>query len=252
MAVAIRPTPIEIPFLGIRFELSALDKKILSVAIASLVFFGLQMRLSFPITLVATLVITALTYLSEKYIRTEPPQQNDWFNTNIDKKELAFFAALVLLKPLILQIVFWALGIPLSLPAQEGVVTLLLANPWRMIPIATIIAPVAEEILFRGFLLERLEDATQLLNRHTFCILSQKAGQEISNVAQALIFGAIHLKSAIKDGLEIHIFLILSYMGYLFGKMKQEKLSLIPPMVLHAANNTGFVAHLFATRPVAP
>jgi membrane protease YdiL (CAAX protease family) len=249
MTAAVQSTPTAIPFLGIRFELSSLDKKVLAVAIASLVFFGLQLGLSLSITLAVTLVVTTLTYLAEKYIRTEPHQQNDWFNTSFDKKGWAFLATLILLRPLIFQIILRALGIPLPAPAQEGLHRLLLSQPWKMIPLTAIVAPISEEILFRGFVLERLEDTAHLLNRHIFHTLPQQAQQRISNLAQALIFSAVHFRQAVKDGKKIPIFLLLSALGAFYGGVKQDTQSLIPPMLLHSANNTGALFYLFSSRP---
>lgn len=248
MSLAIRPTLIRIPLLNIEFELSARDKKVMAVALASLLLFGLQLGLSLSMTLAITFLTTVLTYLSEKYIRTEPQQQNDWFNTDFNKKQMTFLVVFLLLRPLIIQIVCLAFGIPLPFVPQVELVQMLLSRPWVMIPIATIIAPIGEEILFRGFLLERLEDVTHLLNRHKICSLSATAQQEISNIAQAIIFGAIHLRKKIQEGWKFPVFFVLSVIGWGFGEFKRKDRTLLSPMAIHSANNASAVIHVFATQ----
>lgn len=247
MALPIQPTPVRIPILNLQFELTAKDKKVLAVALASILFFGVQFALSLPITFVVTLLISTMTYLAEKYIRTDPEQQNDWFNTTFDKKELVFLSTLLILRPVILQVLFWSLGIPLPALPQEGIAQALLAQPWRMIPLATIIAPIAEEILFRGFLLEMFESAFSLLNRHTFVKLSGSAQAFCSNAAQAVIFGVIHLNRKIKEAWKIPVVAGISLFGYVSTLFKREDKTLITPIGLHSANNAGAVIYIYAS-----
>ncbi len=225
---------------------SARNQKILAIAIATLALFVIQLQISLSIALAATFLFTALTYLSEKYLRAG---ENKWFQLNFpQKKEVAFWATLLILKPLIIQIVFWALGIPIPPMPQEGLVKLILSRPWRMIPTAIFVAPFAEEVLFRGFLLERLEDLAHLWSCH-ICTLSRKAQQEISNIAQAVLFGAGHLNRKIQQGMQIPILLALSLYGYVFGLLKQQnRHTLLPPMVIHSANNAGVIMHVFASQ----
>ncbi len=223
----IRPTTIRIPHTRIEIPLTALNKKILAVALATLVLFGLQLGFSLALTLGATVLCTTLTYLSEKYLRKE---ENDWFNTKFDKKEMLFWTLLLILKPIIIQIVFFALGIPLPVMPQVELVQRILARPWFMIPMATIIAPIAEEILFRGFLLEQFENLTQT--------------KTLANVMQSLVFAGAH-RSKVQAPWQIPVFLALSLLGYAFGKIKQDDKSLISPVAIHSANNIGSVIHIF-------
>jgi membrane protease YdiL (CAAX protease family) len=234
------------PILDFRFDLTVRDKKVLAVALATLVFLGLQMGVSLPIAFVACCFTSALTYLGEKYIRISPEQQNDWFNVKFDKKLMTFWSAFAILRPIIIRIVCLALGIPLPGMAQEGVVKAILSRPWFMIPLATVIAPIVEEILFRGFLMERFEDLTHLLNRHKICRLSASVQQKISNLAQAIIFGAIHLRNKIEEGMALPIFFALSLHGYVAGMFKKKDQSLISPIVTHSANNIGAVIQILS------
>lgn len=246
MVAPTQPTSVKIPLINFQFELTAKDKKVLAVAIATLVLLGVQLGASIPFTLLATYFVTTLTHFSETNIRTEPHQQNDWFNTEFDQSTVKIFSAFLILRPIVIRIFCHALGIPLPGMPQEGVVKLIIEKPWRMIPMATIVAPIAEEILFRGFLLERFEDLTHLLNRHKICLLSQKAQQEISNIAQAIIFGAVHLTAKIEEGMMIPVVFSLSFFGYIGGLLKRQDRTLISPVVIHSANNVSAVMHIFA------
>lgn len=231
---------IQVPILNWQIEISVQDKKILAVAIASLLFFGVQFGLSLPVTFAITFLLTGLTYLCERNrIETE-----DWFNTSFDKKQLGLLAAFLILKPLILQIIFWGLGIPLPAIPQIEIAQAILSQPWKMIPLATVIAPFAEEILFRGVLLERLQDAAGFLSRHVVD-LSQNSQQHLSHAIQAIIFGALHLRRTIEEGMHIPLVLSLSLCGYLLGLLKCEDNSLISPIAVHSANNIGAVIYIF-------
>lgn len=214
----VQSTQFRLPLLNIEFELSAQKKKVMAVALASLALFVLQLGLSLSLALGLSALITLLTHL-------KPRPDNDWFNTQFDHKKIGFLATFLILRPFIIQIFFWALGIPLPPIAQEGIAKMILSEPWKMVALASVVAPFSEEILFRGFLLERLEDLH----------LSARA----SDIAQSLIFGVVHLNKAIESGMEILVMLMLSFMGHLFARFKQEENTLIAPMAIHSANNLG-------------
>lgn len=198
-----------------------------AAALASLALFVLQLGLSIGLALGLTVTITVLTHIFAR-------PDTDWFNTGFDVKTIGFVSGFLILRPLIVQAFCWALGIPLPPIAQEGLAKMILEEPWKMISIASIVAPFSEEILFRGFLLERLED--------------MGLGNTMSNAVHALIFGAVHLKSAIQDGMELFVLGILSFMGYVFGEIKREENSLLAPMAIHSANNIGACAYVLLSK----
>ncbi|MGB7979099.1 MAG: CPBP family intramembrane glutamic endopeptidase [Chlamydiales bacterium] len=224
----------QIPIPGIQFAFTAQHKKILAVALASIALFVFQLGFSLPIACGISLFTSALTWLSEKYLRTE---KNDWFNTDFDKQRLAFWATLILLKFLIIYIFYWSLGVPFPIMPPSDFAKTVLANPWRMISLAAIVAPVAEEILFRGFFIERLEDIGLLLNRHTFIQLGKRTTDFCIDVIQALVFGAAHLKNILAP----------SFMGYVFSLWKRKQNTLIAPMVIHSAHNISVLFHCFTS-----
>ncbi|MBX7067467.1 MAG: CPBP family intramembrane metalloprotease [Parachlamydiales bacterium] len=220
---AIPATHFRIPLTNYEFTITAQQKKVVAVALASLALFVLQLSLSIGLALLLTAVITVLTHFC-------PRNDTDWFNTQFDLKTIGFLSGFLILKPLIIQAFFWALGIPLPPIAQEGIAEMILSAPWKMIPLASIVAPFSEEILFRGFLLERLEDL--------------QLGETLSMLGQSFIFGAVHLNKSIQEGMQIPVFAVLSFMGYIFGRLKKEENSLLAPMAIHSANNIGACVHV--------
>ena len=106
----------------------------------------------------------------------------------------------------------------LTLPDQtQHFFELIMKTPWGYIAVA-IMAPIAEELVFRGAILNKL-------------LSSLKGDQHwIAIVLSALIFGIIHLNFV--QGL--HAFLI----GLLLGWMFYRTGSVIPGILFHWVNNT--------------
>lgn len=197
------------------FSLSVRDKKVLAVALASLALLTLQFGISLGLSLAITSVLIIITFVTSN-------DQNDWFNFNFDQEKIAYKIGMIFLIGFIFQIAMWALGIPLSVP-QVGLVKMIQENPLKMVPLATLVAPFTEEVLFRGFLLEKLQNLG--------------LGEEISAIIQGVVFGAIHLNQKIEDGLELIMLAFLSFMGYEFANLKQEHNTLLAPMAIHSAMN---------------
>lgn len=248
MATALpsQPCVLRIPFTEIQLEVTPLQKKVAAVAIASILFFGIQFQLAWASVAVITGTLTLLTYVSEKYLRNGE-SQTDWFNFQFDAKSLFIFSAILLGKTLFVRIIYGALGIPVPVP-QEGLVELIRSHPWKMGRIACLSAPFCEEILFRGFLVERFEDAMTLLNQLDWVQIPTDIQQSIADVAQAIIFGAIHLNGKIAEGMAMAVFLSTGLFGYLMARIKRsENYSLIPSITLHSANNTGALLHILTS-----
>lgn len=236
-----------VPFFKAPIELTVRDQKVVAVALASLAFFSLQWGLSWTAAMGLSVVLSTVTYLSERFVRSEPGQSMDWFNVDYNMKEMNSLVGFLLLRPIVIQIACWALNLPFPTFAQKELSHLIITRPWRMIPIVAGVAPVAEEILFRGFLLERFEDGLTLIHRHVVS-LSRDLRDEVANVSQAVIFGALHLRRKIKEGWKWPTMAILSLVGYVNGYFKKRDESLLTPIAIHAANNTSVLAYLFATQ----
>lgn len=237
--MAAQITRIHLPFIKPEIQITAHHKKILAVALATFALLALQMGISLSIAFAVTCVTTTLTYFSKN--------KGDWFNTDFDWKQATFLTGFLFLRPLIIHVVCSVFGFPLPLIPQEGLVELIYSKPWKMIPIATIVAPVAEEILFRGFLLERLEDLAGWVNRHVVK-LGSETRKTVADVVQAVLFGAVHLRSKIQEGMQIPILITLSAFGYLAAFFKRQDQSLLSPMVVHSANNASTLLFIFSRK----
>lgn len=119
---------------------------------------------------------------------------------------------------------------------QKDLISFVSENKLKWIPMTTVIAPIVEEILFRGFLKEWLEGGCDLINRHIYAT-SQESQHHISNFAQAIVFGAIHMmsKNKIENAL---LFASLGIMGVIQGQWKRyEEGSLLTPIKQHIKQN---------------
>ncbi len=107
-----------------------------------------------------------------------------------------------------------------------------------MIPIATLVDPISEEILFRGFLLERLEDLGFSENK--------------SDWLQAVLFSAAHMPliQGIQEGMGIFVFFLISLTGWVLSRYKREGKSLIAPMAIHSAVNIGTCEYIYLSSRV--
>ncbi len=223
-------TPIQSATVSIpplQMEETIQNKKVIAVAIAAIGFFAIQLQLSLTIALGLTAAITFLTIVC-------PRGDTDWLNTQFDWQTKGFWVTVLLLRPLLMQILLWALGIPLPVIPQVELTKLISTEPWKMVPLVGFLAPFTEEILFRGFLVERLEDLG--------------LGEALSDLVQGGIFAACHLTRGIQEGMETTIFFVLSLQGYFFAQDKREEQSLLGPMAIHSASNLSICFDLLVFR----
>lgn len=133
-----------------------------------------------------------------------------------------FFWAFLLAAGSILPMEFVAEKINLTLPSQtQQLFESIMRTSWGYLALG-IMAPIAEEVVFRGAVLRTLLD-----------IFSSRA-HWAAIVFSALVFGAIHLNLA--QG--THAFLV----GLLLGWMYYRTGSILPGVLFHWVNNT--VAYL--------
>jgi membrane protease YdiL (CAAX protease family) len=118
------------------------------------------------------------------------------------------------------------------LPAHPIVAVFKNATPWIMVQvflIASVVAPIVEETMFRGFLYRHLRDATWA------------AGTFGSSVASATIssfvFAIVHPQGIVG----VPVLMVLAFMLCL---LREWRGTLMPSMMLHAVNN-GTVFTLF-------
>jgi membrane protease YdiL (CAAX protease family) len=220
-------------------------QKVAAVGLACLLFFGLQASCPLTTTLAFAVSCSIITATYEAFVRKGASHNFDWFNTNIDKKLLMIHVALRLTVLPILIVLTSTCGI---VPAQ-AIAAKILAGNLRIILLVTITAPLAEEILFRGFIQERLEDLVTLVNRFIYP-LSNHFKAWFSVGAQSILFGAIHIigGQVPVEEMKIAVFGATAFLGFCLGALKNEERSLIPAIGIHSAQNTGFTLGLLSTR----
>ena len=139
---------------------------------------------------------------------------NDLGSLSINKKDI-FYGSLMLFTFIALEEIYmWALNIEMP----EGFVTFMLSDPIILGLISVlIIAPIAEEFIFRGFLFSQLK-RTQLGGWGAVSLSS-------------FLWTIIHFQY------ELLILLILFVFGIFLGYVRMAYNSLSLPIILHAINN---------------
>lgn len=101
--------------------------------------------------------------------------------------------------------------------------TKLLGTPWGYLAVG-VLAPVAEEMVFRGAILRRLLE------------VMGKSSKWFAIIISALLFGALHANGP--------QFIHAALIGVLLGWMYSRTNSIVPGMLFHWINNTiAFVAY---------
>jgi membrane protease YdiL (CAAX protease family) len=212
-------------------------KKIGAVTLCSFALFGLNSTGA-----VAALALGGVTLISERTVREE---KTDWFDTkSIEFIPLAKAFIWTSLQRIVLAVacvailVFGGFAVPASNP-QVAIEAMRIANPLQFIFTAVVVAPITEEILFRGFLQERLEDLSQFV----LFPFSKETREKVCNVAQAVLFGYVHIIGGqVSEAGKWIVMTLTTHVGYVLGKLKLEKKSLLAPMGMHATYNGASLA----------
>jgi membrane protease YdiL (CAAX protease family) len=221
--------------------------KTCSVAISSYIFFkelnGFSLKNSTGLALSASV----LTLVLEK-IRPKSKETTDWFECyKLDLKSMPgalheekFTQIQFLSKVVNIQHVVSIAGLFYSACFgffQKDLISFISENKLKLIPMTVVICPIVEEILFRGFLKEWLEIGCDQINRHIYAI-SKESQHHISNFAQAILFGAVHMMSKNKTENAL-IFASTGILGVIQGQWKRfEEGSLLTPIKQHIKQNT--------------
>lgn len=221
-------------------------QKVAAVALACLALFGIQLGCSWGLAIGIALIGSTITLLSETFLRTDHSQNINWTNTDVDTR---FLMIQVAFRIVVLPIIIGLMMAFATMPLIQAVALEILAGNMKMILLATLIAPIAEEILFRGFIQERLEDMATLFDHYIYP-LPESAKEWFSISVQSLLFGAVHITGAqvLKSSMKAVVFGMTSLLGFLLAILKNMDKSLLPPIAIHWAQNTGFVLGLLAAR----
>jgi len=213
-----------------------LPSKITMIALASLVFFSLQMQTGFILSLQITALVTGAVYLLENTLRPSKSIENAWVSLSsihYDKLTL-FMLSLKVYQCLKACLLFGRIQ---SIPFQK-IASDIARLDLKMMSISLIIAPVVEEILFRGFLQEQFLNLLTLCNKYIVPV-SEKM-QKITAIAlQSLLFSSMHIFFGQTLGLSSTIIVLSEtfLMGLIHGDLAMTQKTLIIPMALHALSN---------------
>jgi membrane protease YdiL (CAAX protease family) len=126
-----------------------------------------------------------------------------------------------------------------------------LANPtyaaWLIFRIC-IVAPVIEEVIFRGFLQEKIRNIQVLLGSTRIDSRIQKA---VRVAFQAIVFGLAHIHPA-QGALNGFIFLFTGVLGAACGYLKEKTSTLWVPMAFHAHNNISYTGYIIGNHFIPP
>ncbi len=171
------------------FHLSVATALIFTSAISSLVTIALFVRLGW-------------THMGLSYVHSRPTQ-------------LLLLTALLALA-LILPLQYLEEGIDVNLPERFAIMfRTIIGHPWGYVIIG-ILAPITEEVVFRGAILRRL--------------LTMGCHMWVAIAVSAILFGAVHGNLAQFT----HAFLLGLLLGWLYVRTS----SIIPCLVIHWVNNS--------------
>lgn len=140
---------------------------------------------------------------------------NDLGSLDIRQKDVFLGTLLLAMFIALEEIYMWILGIEMP----EGFITFMLSEPIILSLISVIIiAPIAEEFLFRGFLYSQLKRT--------------KMGSWGAITLSSFLWTVIHFQY------EILILIVLFVFGMFLGYVRMAYNSLSLPIILHAMNNT--------------
>lgn len=217
--------------------------KVSAVGIATIAFLMLQMQRTFAVACTIAGVVSSITLLSEYFLRRDdsfPNTTSNWFSTeSMNGKQLFAFVGSMLVASMLAGFIFSRMKFSVGQHVQE----LIKKGGTRIVVLATVVAPICEEILFRGFLKERFEDACYLFSRFIHP-LSNTTVKKISNACQAIIFGAVHMNGKQTFKANALIFVVTTYIGSWVGGIKDRESTLITPIGYHMGLNTSVVVRL--------
>lgn len=214
-------------------------EKVAGVAIGCIILFGFQMACSSTTVAKIAFSCSALTLLAEKCLRSENDQKS-WFKfSSVDMEAVGKHLTAAFTVQIIAGIVFRVLNIQIF----QAVAKLIAQRHMIIIILAIVAAPISEELVFRGFVMERIEDAATLCNRY-ICKIHPETQKNIANFGQAILFGAVHINAMQSKLANMIIFAGAGLGGFIVGKVKTLNNSILQPMMHHSIHNGALVFRL--------
>jgi membrane protease YdiL (CAAX protease family) len=219
------------------------------IALVALSCFGfLTLQFSFPYVLAAKISVSCATvcFACDVIFPKKSSEDLLWLNTThmtISSWALGFFShqMLNIMKTILL---FGSNG---SIPIQEVSKKILNYDP-KLLVISLIIAPICEELLFRGFLVERLYDLMHVAS--IIIPLTDEVQKKIAHVVQAALFGLMHILFGQVQEFKyrVIVFCDTMFLSLVSQEMKSSTKSLVPSICYHALANLNATLSMFSKK----
>jgi membrane protease YdiL (CAAX protease family) len=208
--------------------------KITLVAISVFTFFSLQWPCSHTFKVNLTLFAILSTYIFEKTSSGE--YSKNWLKNSFSTACKVTLVVLLYYLSDLLHLGLLPLetsGLFLQKIAEQ------IANyDLKMMTLSCLIAPITEEVLFRGYIEERVLDLLSLVSKH-IVTMSLHMQEEIARLLSSSLFGFLHITDSQTQGIKnkIVVFLDVAKFGYLNSLIKKSHDQLITPIFTHCLNN---------------
>lgn len=220
-------------------------KKTVYIGLASDCIFGSSIAVT---SMVANL---AMSYL------IPPAENNTWFNTKyafkqLTCKDMKSFYKMIAIRTAIMLILPAFFGInPFGAQhVMKFVSDALKTSNYQIllywIAKICVIAPVTEEIFFRGFIQEKISDIQVCLKGKQALTIQTDICNRVN--LQAILFGLAHYSP--KNSCNVFIVLVTGLIGRFLGEVKENTKDLWAPIGMHASHNSGITASLIGTEKI--
>jgi membrane protease YdiL (CAAX protease family) len=208
--------------------------KVVLVALAALSLVVFQTNLPVITGVAVGVGLGFLTLVFEKYVRAGSELDRDWLDVSkIDRWHL--LGCLCFYSVVIPALSAFATPVGAA-PVAQGIGWAIRSGDIGLIFTACLLGPCSEEILFRGFLQERIEDLVYMTRKWT-CV-SVEITQDIANLVQAVLFGGVHIlgKQVMKSTEKGVVWLMTGACGWYWGHTKNKE-CLLSSIALHSMHN---------------
>lgn len=230
------------------FEKIKIDKplltKIVLVSLSTFTFLSLQVSSTNALKYKLSFFTGATTYICEKIFPKNYTE--DWMKKSFDTACKVTLVVLLYYFADFLHTILLPIeknGSVLQKVAEE-----IAKRDLFTLALSVFIAPITEEILFRGYLEERTHDVLSVISRYIYPI-SQNIRSEITRLFSSTAFGLMHITSSQVEGIKrkIVVFFDTALSGYFSSVMKQNHNQLITSINVHCINNVSCVLRIFKT-----
>lgn len=227
------------------FEKIKVDKALLTkiglVSLSTFTFLSLQVSTSKAFKFKLSFFTGATTYIGEKIFPKNYTE--DWLKKSFDTACKVTLVVLLYYFSDFLHTIL--LPIEKNGSFLQKVSEEIAKRDLFTLALSVFIAPITEEILFRGYLEERTHDVLSLISRYIYP-MSQNIRSEITRLFSSTAFGLMHITSSQVEGVKrkIVVFFDTALSGYFSSLMKQNHNQLITSITVHCINNVSCILRI--------